>query len=250
MIRLEWDGRVAHLVLDRAAKRNAITGAMWRAVPDLVADAADARALVLRAADEGAFSAGADIAEFAASARDPAWCSVNQAAIRAAMAAVRDCPAPTLALVEGDCVGGGCGLALACDLRIAGPAARFGITPAKLGLVYSLEDTKLLVDLVGPSQAKRILYTGALVGAAEAERIGLVTALAEEPDRMLDEWLHALAGASGHSQRAAKRMVARVTAGQAQDDADTLAEFDTAFIGADFQEGVEAFLGKRRPVFR
>lgn len=249
MIRLEWDGRVAHLILDRAAKRNAITSEMWRAIPVLMGEAGNARAVVLRAAEAGAFSAGADIAEFAAGARDPAWRAANQAAIRAAMAAVRDCAVPTLALVEGDCVGGGCGLALACDLRVAGPAARFGITPAKLGLVYSLEDTKLLVDLVGPSQAKRILFMGALLAAAEAERIGLVTALADEPHAMTDEWLGTIVAASPHSQRAAKRMVARVVAGQAEDDTDTLATFDAAFTGADFGEGVEAFLAKRRPDF-
>lgn len=249
MIRLEWDGRVAHLMLDRLAKRNAITGEMWRAIPVLMGEAGNARAVVLRAAEAGAFSAGADIAEFAAGARDPAWRAANQAAIRAAMTAVRHCAVPTLALVEGDCVGGGCGLALACDLRVAGPAARFGITPAKLGLVYSLEDTKLLVDLVGPSQAKRILFMGALLAAAEAERIGLVTALADEPHAMADEWLGAIVAASPHSQRAAKRMVARVVAGQAEDDTDTLATFDAAFTGADFGEGMEAFLAKRRPDF-
>ena len=249
MIRLERDGAIAHLVLDRAAKRNAITGEMWRAIPPLMAQAADARAIVLRAAEPGAFSAGADIAEFAAGARDPEWRSVNQAAIRAAMAAVRDGPIPTLALVEGDCVGGGCGLALACDLRVAGPAARFGITPAKLGLVYSLENTKLLVDLVGPSHAKRILYTGTLMDAGEAARIGLVTLLVNEPRAAVDALLAKIVAASPHSQRAAKGMVARVVGGQAQDDTNTLGEFDAAFTGADFAEGVEAFLGKRRARF-
>ena len=75
---------------------------------------------------------------------------------------------PTIAVIDGDCIGGGCGIALACDMRIAGPAARFGITPAKLGLVYPLHDTKLLVDAVGPSQAKRILFTGQILPADEA----------------------------------------------------------------------------------
>jgi len=245
---LDIAGGVATLRIDRAAKRNAFTQAMWEALPGLVESAmADAgvRVLVLRAAEPGAFSAGADIVEFGAGARDPEWRAKNQAAIARAQLVLSHAAKPTVAFVEGDCVGGGCGLAMACDLRVATTAARFGITPAKLGLVYSLHDTKLLVDLVGPSQAKRILFTAQLIDAGEAHRIGLVDILADGPDALVAT----IAEASPHTAREAKAMVRRILNGQSSDDAETSALFAEAFTLPDFAEGVAAFLEKRKARF-
>lgn len=155
-LRLESEGTVARLLIDRAAKRNAFDQAMWAALPGLVAEAVAspaARVMVLQAADEGAFCAGADIAELMANKDDAAWRAANHAAIGKAQSMLARAAKPTIAFIDGDCVGGGCGLAMACDIRVATPRARFGITPAKLGLVYPLHDTKLLVDLVGPGRA-------------------------------------------------------------------------------------------------
>jgi enoyl-CoA hydratase/carnithine racemase len=154
MIRLEQGGPLGWLRIDRAAKKNAMTQAMWEAVPPLVAEAIDGGALVilLASAAPGVFSAGADIAEFGAMAGDPAWRRANRLAIRAAQKALAGASIPSIAVVDGDCVGGGCGMAMACDLRVASPASRFGITPAKLGLVYPLHDVALLVGLVGPAR--------------------------------------------------------------------------------------------------
>jgi enoyl-CoA hydratase/carnithine racemase len=182
-LRLEKHGPAAHLLIDRAAKRNAFDMAMWQAVPELLASAAEdpeLRLLVLRAAEPGAFCAGADIAELLANKDDSVWRAVSQSAINRAQFELTRFPLPTIAVVDGDCVGGGCGLALACDLRVATPRARFGITPAKLGLVYPLHDVKLLTDLVGPGQARRMLFTGSLIEAEEALRIGLVEAVADD----------------------------------------------------------------------
>lgn len=245
---LDIAGGVATLRIDRVAKRNAFTQAMWEALPGLVESAmADAavRVLVLRAAEPGAFSAGADIVEFGAGARDPEWRAKNQAAIARAQLVLSHAAKPTVAFVEGDCVGGGCGLAMACDLRVATGAARFGITPAKLGLVYSLHDTKLLVDLVGPAQAKRILFTAQLIDAAEAHRIGLVDILADAPEALAAT----IAEASPHTAREAKAMVRRILNGQSSDDAATSALFAEAFTLPDFAEGVAAFLEKRKARF-
>ena len=248
MIRLEIDGAVARLLLDRAEKRNAITQAMWDAFPALIAEgvASPARLVLLASATPGIFCAGADIGEFASGARDADWLRGNQAAINRTQHDLARADKPTLAFVEGDCVGGGCGLALACDLRVATARARFGITPAKLGLVYPLHDTKLLVDLVGTAHAKRLLYTGMLIGAEEALRIGLIDAIADTPHAMID----AIVSQSGYSQRATKQMIRRILDGQAADDDATRAMFADAFAGTDFEEGVSAFLAKRKADFR
>jgi enoyl-CoA hydratase/carnithine racemase len=248
-LRLAIDGPVARLLIDRAAKRNSFTQAMWAELPRLLEQAAAdpaVKLLILQAATPGsAFCAGADIAELLANKEDSEWRSANQAAINRAQHDLARFPLPTIAFAEGDAVGGGCGLAMACDLRVATPAARFGITPAKLGLVYPLHDVKLLVDLVGPGQAKRLLFTGALIDAAEAQAIGLIEAVADAPDG----FANAILAASRHSTRAIKGFVRRVLDGQVADDAETLAIFAAAFTGADFAEGTTAFVEKRKPEF-
>jgi enoyl-CoA hydratase/carnithine racemase len=252
-LHLETEGPIARLLIDRPDKKNAFNQEMWEALPDLIARAMNdpaVRVMVLQSAVSGTFSAGADIGEFSAGARDAHWRSRNQAAIRRSQHELARAEKPTIALIDGPCVGGGCGLAIACDLRVATPAAKLGITPARLGLVYSLHDTKLLVDLVGPAQAKRILFTGALIGGEEAARIGLIDVFAEDAAVQAEELTNAIASASPHSVTATKRMVRRILDGQVEDDEETLRQFDSAFEGEDFEEGVGAFLAKRAPKFR
>ena len=203
------------------------------------------RVLVLQSAQPGFFCAGADIAEMAAHRSDPAWLAANQAAINQAQFGLARAALPTVAFVDGDCIGGGCGLALACDIRVASPRARFGVTPARLGLTYPLHDTKLLVDLVGPGQAKRLLFTAGLIDAAEAHRIGLAELLAESAH----ELAATIARLSPASHRGSKAFVRRVLDGQTADDAETLAAFTAAFAGPDFAEGTAAFLEKRAAEF-
>ncbi|ASK88886.1 enoyl-CoA hydratase/isomerase family protein [Sphingorhabdus sp. SMR4y] len=252
-LRLEKEGKIAHLLIDRPEKRNAFTQQMWELFPDLLADAmADEsiRLLAVHASSrDSAFCAGADIGEFSTGSSDPVWRAKNQAAIGKVQHDLAQAPKPTLAVIDGDCIGGGCGIALACDLRIAGPAARFGITPAKLGLVYPLHDTKLLVDAVGPSQAKRILFTGQILPAEEALRIGLITVLADDPYAEAMATAETMASVSSHSQRMSKRVIRRILEGQADDDAESEALFNAAFDSDDFKEGVSAFLEKRKPEF-
>ncbi|MEM7703708.1 MAG: enoyl-CoA hydratase/isomerase family protein [Pseudomonadota bacterium] len=248
-LRLKTEGHVAHLLIDRLDKRNAFNMAMWEMMPgllDQVERNVEAKVLILRSAEAGAgFCAGADIKELLANKDDADWRSANQAAINRVQHKLARLDMPTVAFVEGDCIGGGCGLALACDLRIATSAARFGITPAKLGLVYPLHDVKLLTDLVGPGQAKRILFTGGLLNAEEAQRIGLIEMIADEYTDLIE----ALLAASPHSIRESKKFVRRVLDGQVADDEDTLRLFAEAFTGSDFLEGTTAFVEKRKPEF-
>jgi enoyl-CoA hydratase/carnithine racemase len=221
---------------------------MWEALPKLVAEAvaSSARVIVLQSATPGTFCAGADIAELTANKGDANWRAANQAAINTAQYELTRAPKPVIAFIDGNCVGGGCGLALAADIRVATPRSRVGITPGKLGLVYPLHDTKLLVDLVGPGQAKRILFTAQLLDVDEALRIGLIDFVADSADDLAAT----IAANSPHSLREMKAMVRRVLDGQTADDKETLATFAEAFTLPDFTEGVSAFLEKRKATFR
>lgn len=250
---LERSGAAAHLVLNKPEKKNALSEAMWSAIPRLLAEAeADVgvRVLVVRG-EGGAFAAGADISEFEEVYSTPERAEAYSAAIAAALDGLAAFPKPTLAAIEGACVGGGCGLALACDLRFAADGAKFGITPGKLGLVYTLNDTKRLIDAVGVSAAKDILFTGRILGAEEARTLRLVDRLVEPAALMtaVEGWVELAAKASGRSAAVTKQIIARILAGQASDDAATKKLFLDAFQGPDFQEGYRAFLDKRSPKF-
>ena len=243
---LTFAGPRATLTLDRPAKRNALDLAMWEALPRLVAQAMaapDVRLLVVTGAT-GAFCAGADIDELTGHAADADWRARNNAAIRFAQTTLARAPKPVLAAIDGDAIGGGLGIALACDVRLATRTSRFALTPGKLGLVYPLHDTKLLVDVVGPAQAKRLLFTATVVDAVEAQRIGLVEAV-DDLAAAVDAFATRVAALSATTQLAAKSFVRRILDGASDDDAGTVAAFDAAFTGADFAEGVAAFRARR-----
>ena len=247
-IRFEHAGPIGTIWIDRPQSRNALSLSMWQTIPKLLDQAAavpDLRVLTLRSAHGETFSVGADIREMVEQSGDPAWRAANQDAIFAAQYRLARCPLPTIAFVQGDCIGGGCGLALACDIRVATPDARFGITPARLGLVYPFHDIKLLTDLVGPGQAKRLLYTAMLIDALEARDIGLVENIASAPDALQRQ----IADASPRSVAAMKPLIRLAVDGQTQDNAATLNVFSAAFESADFAEGTRAFMEKRKPDF-
>lgn len=240
-------GPRATLTLDRPARRNALDLAMWEALPPLVEQAmanSAVRLLVLTGAG-GAFCAGADIGEFADHAADPTWRARNNAAIRLTQTTLTRAAKPVLAAIPGDAIGGGLGLAMACDVRFAVPSARFGMTPAKLGLVYPLHDTKLLVDAIGASATKRMLFTARIFDAAEALRLGLIDAVVDDLAAAVDDFADRVASLSATTQIAAKAIVRRILDGATDDDAASAGAFDAAFASADFAEGVAAFHAKR-----
>ena len=247
-VRLAREGPLALVTISQPARRNAVSQAMWDAIPGVFAEAASARAVVLAGEGEH-FAAGADITEFEEAYRDRASAEAALDRLSAAMGAVAACPVPVIAAVRGACVGGGCGLALACDLRVAGPDARFGITPAKLGLAYALSDTKRLVDAVGFSAAKDVLFSGRIIGAEEALCMGLVDRVVGDPLAEARAYAAGLAANAPASLRAAKAMVGRIASGQSADDEDTRALYLDLVEGPEFREGYAAFLEKRRPDF-
>lgn len=231
---------VATVVIDHPAKRNAMTADMWRQLPPLLAAlAADPAVRTVVLTGEGTtFCAGADISSLRESPGE-----AQDLAVRAeeALAAF---PKPTLAAVRGYCVGGGSQLAAACDLRFADEGALFGITPAKLGIVYPSSSTRRLVSLVGPASAKYLLFSGELIDAGRALRTGLVDEVlpAGELDKRVAEFTAVLASRSQLTQAAAKEFAA----GRLDRDAHW---GEQARTGGDTAEGVAAFLERRTPRF-
>src|SRR3954463_1597315 len=181
---VDRDGHVARLTIDRPDKRNAMTAAMWAGLPGFLADLAGdpaVRVLVVTGAGPS-FCAGADISDLL-SGPDPAdpMADVRRDNL-AAQAALRDFPRPTVAMIRGHCIGGGVELAACCDLRFADPSAVFGVTPAKVGIVYTPSSTKALLDLLGPAMTKYLLFSGELIDAETALRAGLVDRLLPPAD--------------------------------------------------------------------
>jgi enoyl-CoA hydratase/carnithine racemase len=245
---------MGRVTLNRPDKRNALNSAMWVDLTRLAVQLSQddrLRVVLLTGAGHEAFSAGADIVEMRQSVADPPKMQAMQQAVLDAQVAWERIPIPTIAMIRGACTGGGCGLALSCDLRIATPDAFFAIPPAKLGLAYSLADTKRLYDLVGPSRTKEILYTGRRIDASEALRLGVINQIVQ-PDE-LEPYTLALAteiaGNAPNSVRAAKAVVSLISAGT---DAETPASkryYDESFSSPEFLEGARAFMEKRSPKF-
>jgi enoyl-CoA hydratase/carnithine racemase len=234
MFDLSLEGEAARLTLNRPEARNAIPIDGWRRFAAAARDsvARGARLLIVEGAGS-AFCAGADISDFEALRGDAAACEAFRRAMRDGIDTLAALPVPTLAAIEGPCFGAGVALAMACDLRLAGPAATFAVTPAKFGLSYPQQDVARLVALVGPGQASRLLLTALPVDAGEAVRIGLADLLAEDLPAELERLTAAILAGSGDSQATLKRGIALAAAGAARDG-----EQDRAF---DALAGSEAF---------
>ena len=253
-IYLETRGAIALVVLNRPDKRNALSTKMWQAIPELVATVADdpeVKVLILRGASPEAFCAGADIGQFDAVHASSETRQAYRGVVGAAYAALSGLTKPAIAMVQGVCFGGGCALALCCDLRYADPSARFCIPPARLGLAYSLKETKRLVDLVGPAKAKEMLMGAKVIEAEEALRIGLATRLFEAADleRETLAFAEQLCTLSQFTIRAVKQIVAEILNGAVEDTDLSRALFESQFQGPDYIEGRRAFLEKRKPAF-
>ena len=175
-ISLRFEPPLAHIVLNRPERLNAISSAMWRALPAICATI-EAREDILVALVEGEgghFSVGADISEFDEVYRDAAATRDYGDAVQDGLRALIDLDRPTIAVMRGNAIGGGLSLALACDLRFCAADAYLAITPARLGLVYGHAETRRLIELVGPSRAKDLLFTGRRIETEEALEIGLI----------------------------------------------------------------------------
>ncbi|MEE2525681.1 enoyl-CoA hydratase-related protein [Hyphobacterium sp. HN65] len=250
---LEHHGAISHLVLNRPEKRNALTRAMWQAMPVLLAEAAlreELRVLLVRG-EGGAFAAGADIGEFEDVYATRESADAFSREVAEALDALAAFPMPVIARIDGPCIGAGCGIALSCDLRFCTPESKFGVTPAKLGLLYPLNDTRRLVDAVGQAMARDILFSARHLDGFEAEAIGLVAACqpTAEMDRLIEKRCSEIAARSAGSLKGLKYILNLVSNGTLSDTAETRALFRDAFDSGDFHEGYRAFLEKRAPDF-
>jgi enoyl-CoA hydratase/carnithine racemase len=253
-IGVERAGAVATMLLDNRPARNAIDRAMWRALPDVTADLeADPSVKVILLAGAGgeAFSSGADISEFASVYATAESAREQNDLMRAGIGALHDCAKPTIAVVEGPCVGGGLALALHADLRFAAASARFAIPPARLGTVYAFDDTKALVARVGHGRAADLLFSGRTVAAEEALAIGLVDRVVPDAELRgtVDAYAEGLCRLSQRSIRHQKTILREIWNGAASETERARALFDASFTSEDFREGYNAFLEKRRPAF-
>ncbi|GLY68892.1 enoyl-CoA hydratase-related protein [Amycolatopsis taiwanensis] len=252
-LRFERDGGVGRLTFARPEKKNAITYQMWSAIPDVVAEVeADPEIIALVLTGAGTdFSAGADISEFGRLRSTAESAAAYDKVVEAAVTALAEMRKPSVAMIRGNCIGGGCQVSVACDFRFAQAGARFGITPAKLGIVYDFRSTRQLVGLIGPAHARYLLLSGRFVDAARAREIGLVNDVftAEEFEAEVHSFVDTLGQRSQASIRGMNRIIEKISAGQRESDSEVEAIRSAAVHGPDYAEGVAAFLDGRPPRF-
>ncbi|MBB6173559.1 enoyl-CoA hydratase/carnithine racemase [Nocardiopsis mwathae] len=247
-LRLAVKDAVATITIDHPAKRNAMTARMYSDLPPLLAELRDdphVRVAVLTGTGD-TFCSGADI-----SALDDITGEGEDDLPTAAEESLAAFPKPVIAAIRGNCYGGACQLAAACDLRIAADDARFAITPAKLGIIYPVSALARLVRIAGPSTVKQLVYSADPIDAEHALRTGLcdeVVAVGRLHDRV-DEVARTIAGRSQFTVRASKDIIDRIGAGALTDEV-VDAWFARMRASGDLEEGVSAFLDRRTPDFR
>lgn len=254
LILVERDGPIATVVLNRPEKLNALSRASWselgQRMRELSADA-DLRCVILRGAGEKAFAAGADIAEFPALRADAVQGRAYGELIHDTMQAVGTCVHPTIAMIQGVCVGGGLEVALMCDLRICGEGSRFGVPINRLGLTMGYGELAGLLSVVGPAVALEILLEGRVFDARAALAKGLVHRVVGDGQVEAEARATAERVAAGAPlvARWHKRFIRKLIALPELSPAEWnkgYACFDTE----DYREGLRAFLAKQEPRFR
>ena len=250
----EIDGAIGWMTFNKPVRRNAVSLDMWEAIPvilDRFEQDSSVRVIVLKGAGDQAFVSGADISEFETARASPESNAHYEEVSGAASRRLSACPKPTVAMINGFCIGGGVAIAIGCDIRIAGQGARFGIPAARLGLGYSASGVKQLMDLVGPSFTKEIFFTARHFSAAEAREMGLINRVV--PDGSLEEYTRGYCATIGENapmtMRALKHTVDELLRAEKADLAGCAALVKGCFDSQDYIEGRRAFMEKRRPVF-
>jgi enoyl-CoA hydratase/carnithine racemase len=252
---VEKKGAVGWIVFNQPAKKNAINDAMWRGIPEAMArhDAdREVRCVAFRGAGTEAFASGADISEFAKIRAERAAVSQYDGLLDRVLHSIQGSPKPSVAMIHGFCMGGGLEVALACDLRYCGRSAQFGIPAAKLGLAYSVEGHKRLLETVGHARAREIMFLGRRYPADEAFAMGLVHRILpdEELEKFTTEVIDTLVQNAPLSIANSKTQIEEyVKASGDPDHARMQAAIEGCAKSADYEEGRRAFMEKRKPRF-
>jgi enoyl-CoA hydratase/carnithine racemase len=249
------DGPIGWITFNNPSRRNAVSLEMWAAIPvilDRFENDPAVRVIVLRGAGEAAFVAGADISQFEQARSSAEGNAQYDHAVDEASRRLYESSKPTIAMIHGYCIGGGVGIAVSCDLRIAADNAKFGIPAVRLGLGYGHKGVKKLMDLVGPSYTKEIFYTARHFSAAEAQVMGLVNRVLPTADleAYVRGYCATIADNAPMTIQALKHTVGELVKGAEGDLAASDRLVQACFESQDFIEGRRAFMEKRRPVFR
>jgi enoyl-CoA hydratase/carnithine racemase len=249
------EGGVGYVIFNNPERHNAVSLDMWAAATRILNDFRDddaIRVVVVTGAGGKAFISGADISRFGDErATEAAIAHYNQT-VAAANTAFYEFPKPTIAMIQGYCIGGGLGLAMCCDLRICSDNSRFGIPAAKLGLGYGYPGIKRLTDVVGPSFAKEIFYTARHFDAEEARQMGLVNRVVAvaELETYVKTYAETISVNAPLTINAVKFIVGEAMKDESKRDlARAAAMVKQCFDSKDYIEGRTAFMEKRKPVF-
>jgi enoyl-CoA hydratase/carnithine racemase len=247
---------VGIVTFNNPEKRNAMSIEMWEGLGAALVELRDddeVRVVILTGAGDKAFMSGADISQFEKNRRDAQANEEYSRKSEAQRTLLANYPKPTIACIRGFCLGGGMQMAMSTDMRFAAHNSQFGIPAAKLGIAYGYDALTNLVSLVGPSQARLLMYTGMRIDSAEALRIGLVDRVFADANM----WQETLEVARTISDNAPLSITAsRITIAQILKDKDVrdmaaIKAISTACMDSeDFREGRQAFMEKRKPQFK
>ena len=244
---------IAWIEFSNPKKRNALSLQMWKNLPQVIKklkNDKNLRVLIVRGEGDS-FSAGGDISEFKAVFATPNSSYDFSKSINKAFNALVHFPKPTIAMIKGGAVGGGCGLALACDIRIASENAYLAVTPAKLGIIYPFSEIKRLVATVGISKAKDMLFSARIIKADEAKKLSMLNHVfsTKELEMKTLEYAALLANNSPNSLMIIKEIISEIENGKIKASPTINEKINNAFDSEDFRKGYEAFLKKIKPIF-
>ena len=251
----EQSGDIARIIFNQPEKRNAVSLEMWEAVEAAVTrfQADDSvRILILSGAGGKAFVSGADISKFESERASEEAVAHYNATTKRVYDMIEAFPKPTIAQIDGFCVGGGVALALCCDIRICGEGSNFAVPAAKLGLGYAYPGLKRLVDVVGPAFAKEIFFTARRFTAEESRTMGLVNRVVPDAEvaQAAEDMARMIAANAPMTVASTKFIIGQVLAPESETDLDECAaRVKACFDSADYVEGRRAFLEKRKPNF-
>ena len=254
LLYVERSGSIATLIINRADKKNSFSLAMFKQLGEILTELEQdqqVKLLILKGADETAFSSGADITEFlenrfsAQKAKD-----YNDATLESIEKLYRF-PKPTIALIKTLAIGGGLELANSCDFRFATSGSKLGITAANIGIIYNLVSTKRLVNLIGSTNAKELLYTAKLITAEEGQEIGLIDYIypMEEIEEKCLEFSERIICKSSVANNGIKQVIQSIIDGENEETKAIEELILDSFSSDDYKEGIQAFLEKRKPNF-